>query len=125
MGSEQKSKDQLHDSSKLDPLFEIDLMYLRENNSEKHFGARCSEQCSTGYVKVRNQNQRYHNVVGTVKNVHRITLLKTIRVFHAVKKRGQLKVNVCHYLKIIWTWTQIQVIHFKLSYYFCHAVVYF
>ena len=51
------SKDQLHDSSKLYPLFEIDLIYLRENNSGSHFRARCSEQCNTGYVKVRDQNQ--------------------------------------------------------------------
>ena len=50
-------KDQLHDSSELDALFKIDLQNLRENGSDSDFRARCSEQCNTGYVKVRNQNQ--------------------------------------------------------------------
>ena len=50
-------KDQLHDSSELDALFGIDLTYLRENGSDSHFRARCSEQCNSGYVKVRDHNQ--------------------------------------------------------------------
>ena len=51
----QTDKDQLHDSSELDVLF--DLTYLRENGSDSHIGARCSEECITGYVKVRDQNE--------------------------------------------------------------------
>ena len=47
-------KDQLHDSSELDALF--NMTYLRENGSDSHIRARCSEQCITGYVKVRDQN---------------------------------------------------------------------
>ena len=50
-------KDQLHDSSELDALFDTDLTYLRENGSDSHFRARCSEQCNSGYVKVRDHNQ--------------------------------------------------------------------
>ena len=50
-------KDQLHDSSELDALFKTDLINLRENGSDSHFLARCSKQCNTGYVKVRDQNQ--------------------------------------------------------------------
>ena len=30
---------------------------MRENGSDSHFRARCSEQCNTGYVKVLDQNQ--------------------------------------------------------------------
>ena len=50
-------RDQFHDSLQLDALFEFNLTYLRENGSGNHFRARCSEQCNTGYVKVRDQNQ--------------------------------------------------------------------
>ena len=50
-------KDQQYDFSELDALFEIDLIYLRENGSDSHIRARCSEQCNPGYVRVRDQNQ--------------------------------------------------------------------
>ena len=50
-------KDQLHHSSELDALFDIDLTYLGENGSDTHIRARCSEQCNSGYVKVRDHNQ--------------------------------------------------------------------
>ena len=48
-------EDQKYDSSELDVLFAVDLTRLKENGSDSHFRALCSENCHPGYVKIRDR----------------------------------------------------------------------
>ena len=119
------SKDQLHDSSKLDPLFEIDLIYLRENNSESHFRARCSEQCNTGYVKVRDESQMMSQCSWNCQKCPANHIVRNDSCIPCDEKERATESRCVPLPENYLSWGQIQVIHFKLSYCFCDSMVYF
>ena len=94
-------KDQQHNSSELDALFEIDLTHLKENGSDSHVRARCSEQCNTGYVKVRDQNQMISQCCWNCRKCPPNYIVQNDSCIPCDEKESELKVNVCLYLNII------------------------